>query len=74
MACESNNIEIITKILAKSPDIDFIDEKGMTGLDYLLQNNNADENAITLIKSYSLKKKLESELTEQVTKQKKHKI
>lgn len=62
LACEMNNTSIIRLLLEKNVNIDFKDENDKTGLDYINENNNQE--ALSMINSYLMNRKLSEDLKE----------
>ena len=62
MACECRRTNIIPLFLAQDVDLEWKDEDGKSGIDYLIEDNN--EQALAMISSYQLHQKLSSDLGE----------
>jgi ankyrin repeat protein len=72
LACQVNKTEVICGLLYNKININFKDEDGNTGIDYLKENHN--EEALKLIDNYLLNTRLEKELSTNTKETKKHKI
>lgn len=64
MACRSES-SLLPLLLAQNVDIDWKDEQGNTGLDYLIKDKN--EEGIAMVQAYQLHGKLSTELSEKVS-------
>ena len=63
LACQVNETEVIKLLLQYNINIDFKDEDGQSGLDYLKEHYNQE--AINMVNSYVMHEKLNTELNQQ---------